>query len=180
MINETSDERIRSALQALAENDRELETSPDLEIRVVEGFRRKRRVRAWRSRAIWTSAAAALLVAIWLGGKAGKNAGLQTKLPAPQAVERTVGVPVTAVSPPKKARVRRMQPREVVTDFFPLMDVAPPFEGGELLRVNLAAGAMRVVGLPVDEDHVSDRIQADVLVGQEGLPRAIRFVKTVR
>ncbi len=71
------------------------------------------------------------------------------------------------------------QPREIVTQFFPLMDVPPPFERGELLRVSVAADAMRAVGLPVDEDHLADRVQADVLVGQEGLPRAIRFVEIV-
>ncbi len=68
------------------------------------------------------------------------------------------------------------QPREVVTQFFPLLDVAPPFERGELLRVTVPASAMRKVGLPVNEDHLTDRVYADVLVGQEGLARAIRFV----
>jgi hypothetical protein len=58
------------------------------------------------------------------------------------------------------------------------MDVAPPFERGELIRVNVSAAAMRTVGLPVDEDHLADHVQADVLVGQEGLARAIRFVKS--
>jgi hypothetical protein len=109
-------------------------------------------------------------------------------LPVPDPVTVQAGtqpvagthVVIEALPVPKKGRVRREYPREVVTDFFPLMDVAPPFESGELLRVNLAAGAMRVVGLPVDEDHLTDRIQADVLVGQEGLPRAIRFVKTIQ
>ncbi len=38
---------------------------------------------------------------------------------------------------------------------------------------------MRTVGLPVSEDHLADRVQADVLVGEEGLPRAIRFVKVL-
>jgi hypothetical protein len=66
--------------------------------------------------------------------------------------------------------------REIVTDFFPLVDYAPPFERGELVRVSLPASAMRTVGLPVREDRLGDRVQADVLVGQEGLARAIRFV----
>jgi hypothetical protein len=36
---------------------------------------------------------------------------------------------------------------------------------------------MRKVGLPVNEDRLSDRVYADVLVGDEGLARAIRFVR---
>jgi hypothetical protein len=75
-----------------------------------------------------------------------------------------------------KARPVKRQPREVVTQFFPLLDVAPPFERGELLRVTVPASTMRTVGLPVNEDHLTDRVYADVLVGQEGLARAIRFV----
>jgi hypothetical protein len=65
----------------------------------------------------------------------------------------------------------------VVTEFFPLLDGAPPFERGELLRVTVPASTMRKVGLPVNEDRLSDRVYADVLVGDEGLARAIRFVR---
>ena len=63
-----------------------------------------------------------------------------------------------------------------MTEFFPLLDVAPPFERGQLMRVTVPASTMREVGLPVNEDHLTDRVYADVLVGQEGLARAIRFV----
>jgi hypothetical protein len=35
---------------------------------------------------------------------------------------------------------------------------------------------MQMVGLPVREDRLADSVEADVLVGEEGLPRAIRFV----
>ena len=66
---------------------------------------------------------------------------------------------------------------EVVTDFYPLVNPAPPFERGQLLRVEVPASAMRMVGLPVHAERLSDPVQADVLVGEEGLPRAIRFVK---
>ena len=55
--------------------------------------------------------------------------------------------------------------REIVTQFFPLLDVAPPFERGELLRVTVPASTMREVGLPVNEDHLTDRVYADVLGG---------------
>jgi hypothetical protein len=74
-------------------------------------------------------------------------------------------------------KVAPLQAREVVTEFFPLIDSAPPFERGQMLRVQLPAAAMRRVGLPVREDHLADPIQADVLVGEEGMPRAIRFVR---
>ena len=57
------------------------------------------------------------------------------------------------------------------------LDPAPSFGRGKILRVELPASAMKMVGLPVHEEHLADAVQADVLVGEEGLPRAIRFVK---
>jgi hypothetical protein len=80
----------------------------------------------------------------------------------------------------RKPPVVRPQPPEVVTDFFPLMDPAPPFQRGRILRVEVPASAMKMVGLPVHEEHLNDPVEADVLVGEEGLPRAIRFVKLER
>jgi hypothetical protein len=99
--------------------------------------------------------------------------------PAPQA-EPEISVPQPVVraasGTPRAVRQRPAAPREVTTDFFPLVDYAPPFERGELVRVSVPASAMRAVGLPVREERIADRVQADILVGQEGLARAIRFV----
>ena len=84
-------------------------------------------------------------------------------------------------APPKVRPVRRRTApkplREIATEFFPLMDVPLPFERGELLHVIVPAATMRAVGLPVNEDRLADRVQADVLVGEEGLARAIRFLR---
>lgn len=93
----------------------------------------------------------------------------------------TVPTPAVVVTPKPLRRavvMAKQRPRETVTDFFPWADSALPFERGQLLRVELPAGVMRSVGLPVHEDHLGDLVQADVLVGEEGLPRAIRFVKS--
>ena len=97
------------------------------------------------------------------------------------AVVQPAPAPIAVAAPRKMNRkltaLRRLEPHEVVTDFFPLMSPAPPFERGQMLRVQLPAAAMRTVGLPVREEHMADPIQADVLVGEEGMPRAIRFVR---
>jgi hypothetical protein len=98
--------------------------------------------------------------------------------PAPVAV-----APANVTRTPRKlarkvtALPQPPQPREVVTDFFPLMNPEPSFERGQILRVQLPAAAMQTVGLPVREEHLGDLVQADVLVGEEGIPRAIRFVR---
>ena len=78
----------------------------------------------------------------------------------------------------KPARRSVPRPREIVTEFFPLIDVAPEFGRGALVRVRVPAETMLSVGLPVREDRLADPIEADLLIGEEGLARAIRFVRT--
>lgn len=78
----------------------------------------------------------------------------------------------------RTAEAERAPPelREVATDFYPLLDVMPPFEHGRLLRVTVPVRTMYQVGLPVSADRWQERVEADVLVGEEGIARAIRFV----
>ena len=169
-----SEERILQALRALAAEDGEIEAPAGVELNLRRAFRGKR---ARRRAAIWSVAAAALLVAV---------VTVERSRPQPQPPQQAVApapepIPAVAASGPlPKAPPRRRPaatPREIVTDFFPLMDVPLPFGRGEILRVNLPADAMRTVGLPVHEDRLMDRVQADVLVGEEGMARAIRFVR---
>ncbi len=68
---------------------------------------------------------------------------------------------------------------ELATDFF-LLPSAPPMEpgdAGQVIRVKLPRAAMRSVGLPVNEDRWYDPVPADVILGQDGVARAVRFVK---
>jgi hypothetical protein len=181
-----SEQDILAALRALAESDREKEAPGEVEARLRAAFRRKHAARLWKRPAVWAMAAAAAGV-LMIANYSWQRMALPPKPPpvtqAP-SVAPAPAVPVAEVArvEPKPARRQVAKrgappPREIVTEFFPLVDVAPAFERGELVRVNLPASAMRTVGLPVREDRLSDRVQADVLVGQEGMPRAIRFVK---
>jgi hypothetical protein len=67
---------------------------------------------------------------------------------------------------------------EVATDFIPLVygEVLDPAERAQLLRVNVPRAVMRSAGLPVREERLEERVPADVLLGEDGTPRAIRFV----
>ncbi len=75
---------------------------------------------------------------------------------------------------------RRSKPdNELATDFLAL-PFAPPMDahdGGEIVRVTLPRSAMRTVGLPVPEGRWYERVPADVVLGQDGVARAVRFVK---
>jgi hypothetical protein len=50
-------------------------------------------------------------------------------------------------------------------------------DGGQLVRVELPRSALAKFGLPMNMDRADERIKADVLVGTDGLARAIRFVE---
>jgi hypothetical protein len=158
-------------LKALADNDRELQAPEAVEQRLRAAFRKKYARPRWPYFALAVAAAIVLFVATRPRPQIHREAA-----PIAAIVRPTAIVPVASPAPRRAAR-RPAPPREIVTEFFPLMEDPPPFERGELLRVRLPASAMRGVGLPVSEDHLDDPVQADVLVGQEGLARAIRFVR---
>jgi hypothetical protein len=69
---------------------------------------------------------------------------------------------------------------ESVTEFISLVAGAPaatPLEGGELVRVQLPRAALASLGLPLNAERGNEPIKADVLLGNDGLARAIRFVR---
>ncbi|HJR05905.1 MAG TPA: hypothetical protein VJ842_01310 [Pyrinomonadaceae bacterium] len=69
---------------------------------------------------------------------------------------------------------------ESMTDFIPLVaDATPatPLEGGQLVRVQVPRAALASLGLPLNAERGNEPVKADVLVGYDGLARAIRFVR---
>jgi hypothetical protein len=174
------EEQVRSALQALAEHDRALESSTS-----ASAIFAQRRVVRRRSEWMWLGAvasAAAAALAVWNYHPA---LPLATGVTVVEHPLRPVPVAkVEASAQPNPAPVRRSrrvvrraaEPQEIATEFFPLMDAPPPFESGQLVRMVVPASTMLKVGLPVAPERWNDRVQADVLVGEEGMARAIRFV----
>jgi len=170
-----SEDFVISALRKLAEQDRGREAPEEVEARVIQAFRRRRLRKNLSGLALASLAAAAGITVFFAMPRE------HSKPVAPVSVIAEAAQPAATaktIAPQKRPRPRiRRQPREIVTQFFPLLDAAPPFERGELLRVTVPASTMRKVGLPVNEERLADPIYADVLVGQEGLARAIRFVR---
>ena len=52
----------------------------------------------------------------------------------------------------------------------------PEFESGRIVRVELATAMLPAYGFDVVPESESGVVEADVLVGQDDQPRAIRFV----
>lgn len=71
--------------------------------------------------------------------------------------------------------------QEEVTDFvafYPGADFAS-LESGALVRVRVPSSALGSFGLPVAQGSEEQWVSADLLVGEDGSPQAIRFVRPV-
>lgn len=68
---------------------------------------------------------------------------------------------------------------EVATDFIPLTygESLKPIEKGELIRVRMPRTALLQFGLPMNVERAGVPVKADLLVGEDGLAHAIRFVR---
>lgn len=83
---------------------------------------------------------------------------------------------------PRSSR-RRGQPAsratEVATDFLPLtfVDDSRAQESGHVVRVKVPRSALIAFGVPMNMERAGELITADLVVGDDGLARAIRFVQ---
>lgn len=127
--------------------------------------------------------------------EAPKPAGVQE---APREKQEPVNDNSFAVNDPKPQRniipqkrrsnrVNRTAPavmanhvtNEIATDFMPLgyMNAASLQDGGQIIRVELRRSALANFGVPVNMDRYNEKVKADVLLGVDGMARAIRFVQ---
>lgn len=103
--------------------------------------------------------------------------------PAPVVVPPTV-TSTPAVRTPRK-RTALTQTRtvanatETVTDYIPLtyLDDATAMESGQVVRIDVPRSSLAAFGLPVSQDRLDERVKADIIIGDDGLARAIRFVQ---
>lgn len=68
---------------------------------------------------------------------------------------------------------------EIATDFMPVAygDNLNSIDSGRIVRVEMPRSALAQFGLPVNMERANERIKADVLIGEDGMARAIRFVR---
>ncbi len=157
MRNERSENYVEDALRELAASLGRTQAPTRVEAELRAAFRQKVAARA--KRGTWVRFAA---------------------LPVAAALLLALGLAVVRRSPePQAARPARAAAREIVTDFFPLSYGPSPAPEGHLqiVRVRLPRSAMASFGLPLNPDGDQQRIQADVVLGSDGLARAIRFVR---
>jgi len=129
------------------------------------------------------------------------NGVITEKTPAPQPSVRREEQAVKESGEPRAVRrgsraSRRDRPRlnkpiiidsmtsyakdsEYATDFFPLSYGGDQrtMESGKVIRVQMPRSALITFGLPVNVERADVPVKADLLVGEDGLARAIRFVR---
>jgi len=73
-------------------------------------------------------------------------------------------------------------PNEVATDFLPLLYSNVPTSASRIVRVEVPRNALASFGL-ASFDHEprqpSETVTADLIVGDDGLARAVRFVRAI-
>jgi len=195
-----SEKELADELRALAESTANAQAPDRLEAALVSAFRAQSRLGA-RGRknarsSYWLAVAAALLVLVgaaagWMSRSRPERAVVPTpvirQVPAPEQPQTPKPVPQLVAKqvrrtprPRVKAKPAPPQPQEeIATDFMPLDDgpALPAIETAEIVRVRLARSAMARFGLPVNPDRLMEPVKADVMFGQDGIARAVRFVK---
>lgn len=141
-----------------------------IEERLMSEFRRRKRV--WRV-AVWSSGAgvaavaAGLLLMMWLTPKAH----------APKAAPAAVAE-LPADNAPALIEVPGPS-GELAMNFYELPEARelPPVENATVVRVELPISSLRSIGFQISEERADEAVEADVLLGQDGLARGVRFVE---
>ena len=140
-----------TALHALAEDDLQLGASAGIEARLLAEVRSIAAARRRRMAIVVCAAAAVVLFALWIGS--------QRFLPS---------------------QSRDARAAEVTTEFMPLAYSSVPSTNVQVVRLAVPWAALVSFGLTPPEPlerASADTVLADVLVGDDGLARAVRFVR---
>ena len=151
------DASLTAALRALAAIDGRAGASAAVEARLLAEARSIARARRRRTLAAFLPIAAALILAV-----------------AAAVWQSTARPPVA-----RMGRVALLQRGEAVTAFFPLAYSHVPASGAQIVRLQVPLRALRSFGLAsanAPDGGSSGTVLADVLVGDDGLARAVRFV----
>jgi hypothetical protein len=190
---EDSWQAARAELRVFAEATAAAETPARVEMRLRQEFRTQHRtVKARRAAVIaaWAMAAAALLfgaVGWWnwrlnqqqsplahrktpqtAGILPGKNQNAGAGLPAAGSLFET---PIS-----NAAATGLLVADNEINDFTLLPGVLQTdLDDADIVRVRMQRGALGALGLPVNEERAGEWIQVDLLVGNDGLPQAVRL-----
>jgi hypothetical protein len=166
-------EATRLELRALAEATATPDAPARVEMRLRQQFRTQYhspRARRTAIMAAWALAAAAVLVGAvsWVKWRNNPN-NVALNPNSPTSNQRSPDQNDTGDS-------QTLVAENELSDFTLLPGVLPAeTEGSAILNVRLQRGTLGALGLPVNEDRASEWIQVDLLVGNDGVPQAVRL-----
>ena len=165
----------------------------------------RRRLGWWTAAAVAVAAAIvfAVMLPVWKGTPTtNSQPSIAVKTPpveTPRDTPRTGDKPVVPrgtaekvnVTVATKRRVLREKTRRVITpdtnetvarntsEYIPLtyLASATAMDTGTIVRVQLSRAALMRLGVPISVEGSSDSIRADVVIGDDGVARAIRLVQ---
>jgi hypothetical protein len=161
--------RLASGLRTMADDMRAVAAPPRVEANLLDAFRREMApagLRAGRIRWIpafsWAAAAAAVIaMGMWA------------------VPRRHADIPATHHRATSAVELASLADDGADDDgFIPLPNTerVGPNDDVNVVRMELRRSAMLVVGLDVSPERVSEPVQAEVMLGPDGLARAVRFV----
>jgi hypothetical protein len=175
---------IEDVLKAVREHDAELKAPDYLETRLRAAFREQHSLRPRRVFAWWRAGAAACAMAVfallmWRVASLPEVAAPVRPVVAKVAPEPAQPKPVmTAAAPPvERSRPKRAKAEPTTVEFTALPYAPPlmPYEQGQVIRVRLPRQSLRDFGVSLRADRPMDRIPAEILMGEDGVARGIRF-----
>lgn len=192
-------DELEEVLKELRAEHREI-TAPDrLEARLRAAARESQTVAApraplaswwnWRWGFAVAAAAVILALAMWGVGRGNQPSVQQAVVETPSnpvPVEQTQEVAVAEASPAddglSPAVIRSAERRRRAEGVTAFMEV-PGSEGlpapmdSSIVRVKMAKGELRQYGIDVPPAAANELVRADLYLGEDGLPRAIRLVR---
>jgi len=186
----------RVELRAFADSTAAAETPARVEMRLRQEFRTQHGTMKARRLAViaaWALAAAAVLTAAvsWSNWRKSQQEAAARHLTAPQnsalAPARNDGAKTNSANLQNAGN--GAQPGSADSDsaetlvadneldnFTPLPGALPAeADDASIFRVRMQRGALGALGLPVNEERAGEWIQVDLLVGDDGLPQAVRL-----
>jgi hypothetical protein len=180
------------------------QASPELGGRLNREFARHHVRRRRKRAAVVIGLTACLAISVYWFRPRNHSGAVKAVAPAPQTAQAPPAPKVVAPELPKapplpvagtrtQARVRTKpisRPRNSVgetpparveeADFvaLPTFDPAIPLGESRVVRMDLPGSDLQLIGYPIDGQLFDRRILTDVLVGQDGMPYAVRLVET--
>jgi hypothetical protein len=179
-------QEVSASLSTLAGADAGEQAPARIEVILLSYVREQKRSRRVRRRERWLAAAAAIVAAAAIGVwsrqhllPARHNPPARVELAPPAKLRQADGI--KPIAPPRvRSRMKATigQASSALESGFILLPYgqdAPSLSGAQIVRVAVTPAALASMGVPVPDPSVETYFEADVIVGDDGVARAIRL-----